>query len=71
MEFLPACSPELNLDEQVWNHAKARLSKLFIASKEAMKRTLLSRLRSIQSAVLLYFFKRQLLIKSVYDDFSA
>ena len=28
---LPKYSPELNLDEQVWNHAKARLAKLFVA----------------------------------------
>ena len=28
MAFLPAYSPELNPDEQVWNHAKARLGKL-------------------------------------------
>lgn len=27
MAFLPAYSPELNPDEPVWNHAKARLSK--------------------------------------------
>ncbi len=48
MAFLPAYSPELNPDEQVWNHAKGRLSKLPVISKEAMKRSLFSILRSIQ-----------------------
>ncbi len=48
MAFLPSYSPELNPDEQVWNHAKARLAKLPIASKEAMKKSLTSILRSIQ-----------------------
>jgi transposase len=38
MAFLPAYSPELNPDEQVWSHAKSRLSKLPIASKEAIKK---------------------------------
>ena len=27
MAFLPAYSPELNPDEQVWNHAKAEVGK--------------------------------------------
>jgi transposase len=27
MAFLPAYSPELNPDEQVWNHAKAKVGK--------------------------------------------
>ena len=51
--FLPAYSPELNPDEQVWNHMKARLGKLPIASKEAMKRSVLSILRSIQKSIFL------------------
>ena len=29
---LPKYAPELNPDEQVWNHAKARLAKLFVAT---------------------------------------
>lgn len=45
---LPTYAPELNPDEQVWNHAKARLAKLFIDSKEAMKRSMLNIMRSIQ-----------------------
>lgn len=40
LEYLPAYAPELNPDEQVWNHAKARLSKLFIDCKDTMKSSL-------------------------------
>ncbi|HHJ20979.1 MAG TPA: hypothetical protein ENJ84_14310 [Gammaproteobacteria bacterium] len=50
MAFLPPCSPEYNPDEQVWNHAKARLSKLPIAIKEAMKTALTGILSSIQKS---------------------
>ena len=56
--FLPAYSPELNPDEQVWNHAKAQLSKCSIFNKEDMKRCMTSILRSIQ--------KRTSLIKSFF-----
>lgn len=37
MAVLPPYLPEFNLDEQIWSHAKARLSQLSIASKVAMK----------------------------------
>lgn len=47
-ESLPKYAPELNPDEQVWNHAKSRLGKLFVASKEEMKSALLGIMRSIQ-----------------------
>jgi transposase len=59
MAFLPAYSPELNPDEQVWNHAKARWAKLPIASKESMKKALISIPRSIQKTTSLVksFFK--------------
>ena len=40
MRFLPACSPELNPDEQVWNHAKRRLNQQSIFNKADMKRHL-------------------------------
>ena len=40
LTFLPAYSPQLNPDEQVWNHAKARLGKRSIFSKLDMKRHL-------------------------------
>jgi transposase len=46
--YLPKYAPELNPDEQVWNHAKARLAKLFIDSAETMKRSLLNIMRSLQ-----------------------
>jgi transposase len=48
VEHLPAYSPDLNPDEQVWNHAKARLGKLFVATKEEFKAALFSILFSIQ-----------------------
>ncbi len=59
MAFLPAYSPELNPDEQVWNHAKARLSKRAVFSKEDMKRSLFSILLSIQkqTSLIKSFFK--------------
>jgi len=59
MAFLPAYSPELNPDEQVWNHTKSRLGKLPVASKEAMKKSIISILRSIQRSTELIksFFK--------------
>jgi transposase len=59
MAFLPAYSPELNPDEQVWNHAKTRLSMRPIRSQQCMKRHLLSILRSIQkqTALVKGFFK--------------
>jgi transposase len=46
--FLPAYSPELNPDEQMWSHAKARLGKRSIFNKTDMKRHLLAIMRSIQ-----------------------
>ncbi|MEY6434302.1 IS630 family transposase, partial [Thioalkalicoccus limnaeus] len=59
LAFLPAYSPELNPDEQVWNHAKARLGKRSIFTKLDMKRHLVSILRSIQQQTSLVksFFK--------------
>ncbi|HUF61189.1 MAG TPA: transposase, partial [Verrucomicrobiales bacterium] len=48
MAMLPAYCPELNPDEQVWNHAKKRLGKLFVVTKDEMKEALLSIMRSIQ-----------------------
>ena len=59
LEPLPAYAPELNLDEQVWNHAKARLGKPFFATKEEMKRLVLNIMRSIQKSksLVCWFFK--------------
>ena len=48
---LPTYSPELNPDEQVWNHLKARLGKLFIASEQEMTQQVTNILLSIQRSV--------------------
>ena len=53
VEPLPNYSPELNPDEQVWNHLKRRLGKCFIESKEQMKKEAKAILRSIQRSVTL------------------
>jgi len=51
MAFLPAYSPELNPDEQVWNHAKADVSKRSIQSKADMEKTILSAMQTIQKKI--------------------
>jgi transposase len=56
--YLPPYSPELNPDEQVWNHGKAQLAKRQIFTKDDMKKHLFSILCSIQ--------KRTSLIKSFF-----
>lgn len=57
--MLPAYCPELNPDEQVWNHAKRRLSKLFVVTKEETKKAMKSIMCSIQrsKSLILSFFK--------------
>jgi transposase len=59
LEHLPSYSPELNPDEQVWNHAKARLAKRFVANKAEFKAALFSILLSIQRStqLILSFFQ--------------
>jgi transposase len=59
VENLPAYSPELNPDEQVWNHAKARLAKLYVATKQEFKAALFSIMLSIQrtKSLILSFFQ--------------
>ena len=59
VEHLPAYCPHLNPDEQVWNHAKARLAKRFVATKQEFKAALLSIMLSIQrsTALILSFFQ--------------
>jgi transposase len=59
VDHLPAYCPDLNPDEQVWNHAKARLGKRFVATKQEFKAALLSIMRSIQPSpeLLLSFFQ--------------
>jgi transposase len=49
--FLPAYSPELNPDEQVWNHAKAEVGKQPIKSKLDMETLILSAMLSIQQKI--------------------
>jgi transposase len=51
MAFLPAYSPELNPDEQVWNHAKAEVGKRPIQSKDEMEKTILSAMLAIQNKI--------------------
>jgi len=48
LEFIPPYSPELNPDEQVWNHLKLQLGKIAIFGKEEMKSGVLSIMRSMQ-----------------------
>lgn len=59
MAFLPAYSPELNPDEQVWNHAKAEVGKRSIRSKDDMEKTILSAMLLIQ--------KKTNLVKSFFQ----
>ncbi|HEY5748184.1 MAG TPA: IS630 family transposase [Chryseolinea sp.] len=57
--LLPPYSPELNPDEQVWNHAKRRIGKMSINSKKALKGVVERTLRAIRESVSLVrsFFK--------------
>ncbi len=48
MVMLPTYCPELNPDEQVWNHAKRRLGKLFVVTKDEVKQAIFSIMKSIQ-----------------------
>ena len=48
MAFLPPYSPELNPDEQVWNHAKADVGQRPIKSKQEMETVILAAMQSIQ-----------------------
>jgi transposase len=49
--FLPAYSPKLNPDEQVWNHAKAEVGKHPIKSKLEMETLIHSAMQSIQQKI--------------------
>lgn len=59
MAFLPAYSPELNPDEQVWNYAKSDVGKRIIKSKHDMKNAILNVMEKIKESVALVksFFK--------------
>jgi transposase len=50
-ELLPARSPELNPEEQVWNRAKERLGGMIIQNKDHTKNALRRVLRSLQRNV--------------------
>jgi transposase len=57
--YLPPYAPQLNLDEQVWNHGKARLGKMFIETKGHLVDEVRNVLRSIQMCrdLILSFFQ--------------
>lgn len=59
VQSLPAYCPHLNPDEQVWNHAKARLAKRFVATKQEFKAALFAIMLSIQRStdLILSFFQ--------------
>lgn len=59
LAYLPRYAPELNPDEQVWNHAKRMLGQKFIESKDDMKRLAINILRSIQ--------KKKSLVRSFFQ----
>jgi len=46
--YLPPYSPELNPDEQVWNHAKREIGKRAILNKATLERVVLGVMRSLQ-----------------------
>jgi transposase len=56
---LPTYSPELNPDEQVWNHLKRRLGKMFLESKEHLKNQVRNTMFSLQRSIslVLSFFE--------------
>jgi transposase len=57
--YLPPYSPELNPDEQVWNHTKARIGKIFVETKEQLLEQVRNVLKSIQMSrdLILSFFQ--------------
>lgn len=57
--LLPPYSPELNPDEQVWNHAKRNIGKMAINSKKTLGEAVRKTLQAIQDSVGLVqsFFK--------------
>jgi transposase len=56
--YLPKYAPELNPDEQVWNHLKGRLAKLYIDSAATLRQSVLNVMRSLQkqAALIRSFF---------------
>jgi transposase len=57
--FLPPYSPELNPDEQVWNHTKAKIGRKFVETKECLVKEVKKALKSIQkrTELIMSFFR--------------
>jgi len=49
--YLPPYSPELNPDEQVWNHTKSRITKKTMIGKDGLIELVGSTLYAIQKNV--------------------
>ena len=69
-EYLLPYSPELNPDEQVWNHLKQRLVKIMITSKNTMKKKTQNIMQFIQKkkGMVKSFFKLKKLNILIYDN---
>lgn len=49
--FLPPCSPELNPDEQVWNHVKHHgVGRMIVVGKDHLKALIQAKLRRLQKS---------------------
>ena len=48
LHLLPGYSPELNPDEQVWNHLKEKLGKTALKTKEEFIEFIRSKMKSLQ-----------------------
>lgn len=48
LSYLPPYSPELNPDEQVWNHVKRELARIVIRKKKEFTRCIRKSLRGLQ-----------------------
>ena len=51
--YLPRYTPELNPDEQVWNHLKRKIGQKYIDSKQQLKKEAVNILRSFQRRIAL------------------
>jgi transposase len=48
VEYVPRYAPEFNPDEQMWDHAKARLGRLFVATRDQLVREMRGIMGEIQ-----------------------
>ena len=57
--YLPPYSPDLNPDEQVWNHVKRNVSRALVVSKDHLENRVIGALRSLQKlpALVRSFFR--------------